>query len=73
VVSSVEIVCVCMYVYVCFVPAPNRSAVPLHSSATGDATVSERLSLASLAVLWLTSPRLEIVDYEVLYDTFLHL
>jgi hypothetical protein len=35
--------CVC----VCFVLSPNRSAVLLHSSATGDPTIAERLSLAS--------------------------
>jgi hypothetical protein len=71
VVSSVEIVCVC--VCVCFVPAPNRSAVILNASATGDANIAERLPLASLVVLWLTSPKAKIFDYEVFYDTFLHL
>jgi hypothetical protein len=59
-------VCVC----VCFVPAPNRSAVLLLSSATGDATIAERLPLASLTVLWLTSPKAKIIDYEVPYDPF---
>jgi hypothetical protein len=70
VVSSVEIVCVCVCM---FRPRPNRSAVLLLSSATGDGTIAERLPLASLAILWLTSPKPKIFDYEVPYNTFLSL
>jgi hypothetical protein len=62
-------VCVCVF----FFPAPNRPALLFTFLRYGDAAVTERLPLANPAALWLMSPKAEILDYEAIYGTFLHL